>query len=417
MANPWDIPNPNSPMMEAPPSIFDLLNAGRAPNAAPANNPQVMSMAKPQNTMVLKKSGPSPQMQAEQNRILANRNNRPDTSVGLFKGLASQQEQADNLRDVANQTQQMPVQTDLSPLLAWADSASGAKTAQAYKAPESPEERQTKVAQLRKLAADAQGGVTKDYVSMSNSGNRSDDTLLKMMAIMAGKSGQSQTKATDKANAGLDALDASIDPNKWRGGEFGKLAGMVNSADRATTVGNQFADRGNMDSRMVADMSQAVASMVGGGGHAAEATIHRYIPDTSGNLVAKISEWFTNHPVGTDQAEFVNRMMDTSKRERDLASDKIHDVQLSRIAAKEHHRGEEGSDTDARFKGILSSHGIDPVEWEDYKANGYKRTIPSNSMPAPGTGEFTRNKDGIDKSAAEAELIRRGLLKPQGGGK
>lgn len=171
----------------------------------------------------------------------------------------------------------------------------------------------------------------------------------------------------DKFNKRITLFGDSLDENKGRTGEFGRQQQLVNSSDRALVLGKQFAD-GNLPPAQVAELATSVAGLVSGGSHAAEATVHRFVPSTYSGSEAGISQWLTSEPKGAGQQAFVKQLLETAQRERQQAVGKIHGIKMSRVAQFEDLQRQNPT----AFNAVLQSKGVDPEEYAKFKAGGYK---------------------------------------------
>ncbi len=150
----------------------------------------------------------------------------------------------------------------------------------------------------------------------------------------------SQLAADNRANQGQGKVDLSLDK---RFTEFGKdlnegLASgrtdmglhqrMVSSADRVLQLGEQAKhQKGGLDKRQIHELAIASAGLVGGGGTgAAQSTIEALVPHSAQGSIASLEEWLTASPQGTNQQEFVNRMLETADREKHLAQEKLKSI-------------------------------------------------------------------------------------------
>lgn len=184
------------------------------------------------------------------------------------------------------------------------------------------------------------------------------------------KSQRLQNAKTDedlKVSRRFTAMSDALDEDKARTGEFGRQKQFVNNADRVLALRTQFPD-GNLPPAQMAEFATSVASLIGSGSHAAEATVGRYVPHTSSGTVADIVQYLSNDPQGAGQQGFVKLMTDTAERERGLAQSKLKAVKYQRVAS---FGDMENRDKD-RFNEILESQGVDPEEYQQFKKNGYK---------------------------------------------
>ena len=87
--------------------------------------------------------------------------------------------------------------------------------------------------------------------------------------------------------------------------------------------------------RQIEELAVAVAALVSGGnsGSAAQSVIAALVPQSIGHDIAKVKEWFTNNPYGTNQMEFAKRMAETAEREKFLAQQKIRMIKSELTSA------------------------------------------------------------------------------------
>ncbi len=160
-------------------------------------------------------------------------------------------------------------------------------------------------------------------------------------------------KMLDKA---LKELGQDFDPSGGRSGEFGKNQARVNAATRllqlATDENGQPKD---LNPQQMPELSQALASLISGGGQGAQAQIEHLTPHTlRGNLQGTL-QWLTGNPRGADQQAFVANMIETAKREQQVAQQAIEQVRSQRGA--KHQRLLRGNPEDARR--VLQGFGWD----------------------------------------------------------
>ncbi len=160
-------------------------------------------------------------------------------------------------------------------------------------------------------------------------------------------------KMLDKA---LKELGQDFDPSGGRSGEFGKNQARVNAATRllqlATDENGQPKD---LNPQQMPELSQALASLISGGGQGAQAQIEHLTPHTlRGNLQGTL-QWLTGNPRGADQQAFVANMIETAKREQQVAQQSIEQVRSQRGA--KHQRVLRGNPEESRR--VLQGFGWD----------------------------------------------------------
>lgn len=123
------------------------------------------------------------------------------------------------------------------------------------------------------------------------------------------------TKRFDQANKMITASVASSR------GAFGKSANILRSAEAIETLVKQ-QPPGQMDSRQIAEVARSLDAMLSQGS-ATIAGTQKLIPRSMSGDAAKISEYISNIPRGAGQAKFIERMVDTIIREKELARTQI----------------------------------------------------------------------------------------------
>lgn len=175
------------------------------------------------------------------------------------------------------------------------------------------------------------------------------------------------TTASRQSNDRITKFGDALDENKGRTGEFGRQVQFVNNADRVLALKQQFPD-GDIPPTQMAELASASAALISGGSHGAEATVNRFVPKTLSGSEAGIAQWLTSDPHGAGQQAFAKLMFDTAIRERAIAAGKVKQTKMSRVAQ---YADVEQSDPD-RFNAVLSSHGLDPDEYQQFKKAGFK---------------------------------------------
>jgi hypothetical protein len=139
------------------------------------------------------------------------------------------------------------------------------------------------------------------------------------------RSQEATARSKDKA---LEALDRDLDPNKGRSGVFGDYQKQVFQADRllALTAGGY-----NLDNRQINEFVIGLNKLLSGSSAPAQKQVEHLVPKTVWSDAAKLKEYITNNPQGVSAQEFVQRMEETIKRERDIAAKGIRDTQIQRL--------------------------------------------------------------------------------------
>lgn len=160
-------------------------------------------------------------------------------------------------------------------------------------------------------------------------------------------------KLRDKA---LKELGADFDPSGGRQGEFGKNQARVNAANRLKALGmGPDGKPRDLNPQQMPELSQALASLIAGGGQGTLAQIQHLTPSTMSGDAAKIAQWVTNEPHGAGQRAFVKNMLETAQREAEQAQTAIDQTRHQRGA--KHQAILRGNPEDARA--VLNGFGWD----------------------------------------------------------
>ena len=131
----------------------------------------------------------------------------------------------------------------------------------------------------------------------------------------------------------LKELGADFDPNGGRAGEFGKNQARINASRRLLALATDA--QGNprdLNPQQMPELAQGLAALISGGSAGAQAQIEHLTPQSLRGDAAKIAQWLTNEPTGTGQQEFVRNMVETAKREADVAQQGLDMARKQRAA-------------------------------------------------------------------------------------
>jgi hypothetical protein len=103
---------------------------------------------------------------------------------------------------------------------------------------------------------------------------------------------------------------------------FGKAANVHRSAEAIETLVAGIPNPNDIDSRQIAELARSLDSMLAQGAATVSGSAH-LIPSTASKDLAHIQEYLMGIPKGTQQGEFVKRMTETVKREKELARKQI----------------------------------------------------------------------------------------------
>ena len=130
----------------------------------------------------------------------------------------------------------------------------------------------------------------------------------------------------------LEQFGNDFDPNKGRSGEIGRNMARLNAANRllALAMDPTGAPR-NLTPQQMPELAQGLASLISGGGTGAQSQIEHLTPQSLRGDWAKVAQWVTNEPQGTGQQAFVQNMIETAKREAEVALNAIQQAAMARI--------------------------------------------------------------------------------------
>lgn len=245
------------------------------------------------------------------NPVLNNGGGTPANTALLAKLLGAQQATVDKNNQLADNLEKQPTQVDVSPILAWADSMTGGELSKAYKRPDTKEEREMKIAQLRNLASGAQQAITKDALSSIQATDKNQTALQRLLMATAGKNAENDKKRGLQADRQMGMLvgrihnDPIIKPSEQN---------MTSLQKAMTVLQNEHVP---LSPQMLADAEQDVASGLqirGQGG--TEGKINRTQLITVGRLLAEAKQKYLNQPtidLRKEEPELVKQVLDTTK--------------------------------------------------------------------------------------------------------
>lgn len=211
-----------------------------------------------------------------------------------------------------------------------------------------------------------------DYASMTNPGlevafntkaqlaSANTNEAKAGLAQAAGERAAARGKeSSERHGAKLIAdLKKDLDPNAARAGVFGKYQEQVFQADRLLQL---TASGYNLDNRQINEFAIGLNKLLSGSSAPAQKQVEHLIPRTYWSDAARLKEYILNNPQGIRADEFVRRMEDTIKRERNVAADNIRKTQIQRLPA---HKTAFQSHPD-EAKAVLQAFGIDPEGLDD----------------------------------------------------
>jgi len=215
----------------------------------------------------------------------------------LLQQLFEQQQEAVNKQhQAADEAEALPTGLNLAPLLALTDSWTGSKMAPSYQQPESPEEKQLRVAKLRQLAGEGQEKVTKQQLSLLLGEGKDDTNLLRALAV-AGGSGQQDMKR----------MMLQWQKDKYLTEDLGKIEKELESKIEALDGVEEGLSRGNIQA-LGTVVSNYARSVSGEKGVLTDEDIFRVIPKNIYKDVAGLVSYFKKTPAEKIPPEYVAEM-------------------------------------------------------------------------------------------------------------
>lgn len=174
-------------------------------------------------------------------------------------------------------------------------------------------------------------------------------------------------KKSDENTKRLTKLSEALDPSKQRQGAFGVSKQVFDRAERLETLANAIPD-GNLDRRQIEELAIGLNAMLSGSNTGAQEQVKSLVPQSIWGNTAKLTEFLANNPTGTQQQEFVKRMLGSVAREKETARRQINRTQFGRVAS---YSDLEKTDPEG-FADVLRSQGVDPDEYKAWKKGGFQ---------------------------------------------
>lgn len=164
--------------------------------------------------------------------------------------------------------------------------------------------------------------------------------------------------------------------------DVGRNQAVVTNAKKIMALGEQGqGQEGGLDKRQIHELAISVGNLLSGGTAAAQSTVESLVPRTVGSDTAKIEEWLTSDPTGTNQKEFVARMMETADRERHLAEEGIKSAKQDIL----YNSGLRNQDP-ARFQKVIE-HSLGPNAQIDSQGRYVQQPYAPKTRIQPGHQE------------------------------
>ena len=167
---------------------------------------------------------------------------------------------------------------------------------------------------------------------------------------------------------------------------FGKAANVNASAEKALALANQYKDKNQLDSRQISELATVVDTILSMG-QGTVAGREKLTPETYLGNLKKIEEKIRAIPQGAGQKEFVDRLVDTIQRERDVANKQIREIKMTAIAP------------------YISIAKRNPEQWDDMaRANGFD-DLTSDKIDQYRSEQKYSKKEQVSQSSPIQEMI------------
>lgn len=163
---------------------------------------------------------------------------------------------------------------------------------------------------------------------------------------------------SDKDNKDAQALDKHLALG-WtaRSGQAGVVQGKMTNAEAAETLLEQIKGQpGGASASQLEELAGSTAKLINGNNSTASERVNALVPHTGWGKVQSVHEWAVNHPVGTDQQAFTDRLGETVAREKALAQNQMKQFQIEGLPAFAALKSRNPN----LYNNILSAKGIDP---------------------------------------------------------
>jgi hypothetical protein len=186
-----------------------------------------------------------------------------------------------------------------------------------------------------------------------------------------------QVSAQDEKSAKL--LQKDLDPNMNSRGNMAKNQARIDAAERlealAVEKDGQFV---NLTPQQMNELASGLDTLISS--NPSISGREHLTPESKSKWIANRLQWLTDNPRGADQIAFTANMVDTIRREKEVAQGQIRRVQKERLAA---HKGLKQRNPNL-YNDIISSYGlVDEEETEVIiSPNGKPVHIPKSEVEA-----------------------------------
>lgn len=232
-------------------------------------------------------------------------------------------------------------------------------------------------------------------------------------------------RESESLNKNLVNMSKQLDPSQYRAGAFGDSKKVFDRGERLSSLMDSAVafQKGGADSRQINELAIGMNSMLAGNNVSAVEQVKGLVPSSAIGNASKLAEWLSNEPTGTNQQDFVNRMMNTVNNEMATTKSQMDRTRFQRLSGfseiEKKHPDE--------FNNILQSYGINPEDYQAWKKGGYKNISAIQEKQA-GPGGSVLKAAGLDNNSSKIteeniqhtlklhpEVTREQLLKQLGG--
>lgn len=215
-------------------------------------------------------------------------------------------------------------------------------------------------------------GLKKSQAEETARHNRAEEALKGKKLAGGGGGAQGLSKEAAKE---LAVLQRQWDPSGPRSGERGKNQARVNAAGRIEALASgpdgKVAD---LSPQQMTELARQLDTLLSNGGQATEGVTRALSAHTASGKVAELEQWLTSSPHGAGQRAFVQQMLETARREKDVAGGQLRDSYISTLPSVPTLLKERPD----VIQNMLRANGVDPEGLD--LSTGLRRP---NAAPAP----------------------------------
>lgn len=325
------------------------------PRAAPTFVPTAQAPAQPPAATNDDWYGPD---DTTYQKLLANLDEANVSGIGeQKKGLSDQEARLADMRA-------REPKVDLSPLLAYQDTTQGTNLSAGYKRPKTQDELDQQADGLQELIQKNRQGLSDDQIKILDNALNAEgrrlgidessmqraetakavaalqaDTAANRLGITvrgqdlshADRRATNARVAAGKPNTAYQKLIHDTNPSLASSrSDLGRNQAVSTSAQKIQALGAQGATQaGGLTPSQMEELAASTAALLQNGSAGAQGTIRRLVPKTIGGDAASLKSYIKGLPVGAGQQAFVDQMLETARREQELAQDNIKKAQTS----------------------------------------------------------------------------------------